>query len=72
MKTRKDILMNLLKVKSLWSLMAGAMFVSLTVTGGISGEIALTVITSIVTYYFSKKEQTEERTDETDPELSDK
>ena len=72
MKTRKDILMNLLKVKSLWSLMAGAMFVYLTVTGGISGEIALTVITSIVTYYFSKKDQMEERTDETDPELSDK
>ena len=72
MKTRKEVLMNLLKVKSLWSLMAGAMFVYLPVSGGISGEIALTVITSIVTYYFSKKDQMEERTDETDPELSDK
>ena len=31
------------------------MFCHLTVSDGISGEIALSVITSIVTYYFAKE-----------------
>lgn len=57
MRTIKEALINLLKVKSLWSLMAGAMFIFLTVTGGISGEIALSIITAIVTYYFTKGEE---------------
>ena len=55
MKNCKDALVNLMKVKSIWSLMAAAMFCYLTVSDGISGEIALSVITSIVTYYFAKE-----------------
>ena len=56
-----DALTNLLKIKSLWSLAAGAMFIYLTVTGGISGEVALTIITAIVTYYFTKGKDSEEK-----------
>ena len=56
MKSYKDAIINLLKVKSLWSLVAAAMFIYLTVTGGISGEIALTVVTAITTYYFTRKD----------------
>lgn len=33
-----------------------AMFVFLTVTGAISGEISFSVITAIITYYFTKKD----------------
>ena len=56
MKSYKDAIINLLKVKSLWSLVAAAMFCYLTVSGGISGEIALTVVTAITTYYFTRKD----------------
>ena len=57
MKTIKEALINLLKVKSIWSLVAGAMFIYLTVTHSIDGEVALTIITAIVTYYFTKNEE---------------
>lgn len=54
-----DILKNLLKCKSLWSLTAMAMFIYLVVSKGISGEIAMSVVTMIVTYFFTKKEDPE-------------
>lgn len=53
----KEAFINLLKVKSIWSLTAAAMFCYLTVSGKISGEIAMSLITAIVTYYFTKKEE---------------
>lgn len=57
MNTYKEAIINLLKIKSLWSLVAAGVFVYLTVTGGISGEIALSIITAITTYYFTRDEK---------------
>lgn len=67
---KKDVvisILNLIKVKSIWSIGALAMFIYLTVTDKISGEVALAIITSIVTYYFTKKDNTIQEQDEFDP-----
>lgn len=52
-----DTINNLLKIKSIWSLGALAMFIFLTVTDRISGETALAIITTIITYYFTKRKE---------------
>ena len=47
-----DALVNLLKVKSLMSLGAIAMFIYLVVTHTINGEQAMTIISMVFTAYF--------------------
>lgn len=67
---KKDVvisILNLIKVKSIWSIGALAMFIYLTVTEKITGEVSLAIITSIVTYYFTKKDTTTTEQDEFDP-----
>lgn len=52
-------LVNLLKVKSLLSLGCLAVFVYLAITGAISGDTAITIISIVFTFYFSKKDKEE-------------
>lgn len=59
----KNALLNLLKCKSLWSITSMAMFIYLTVTGKISGEIAMSVITMVATYFFTKREDEKKNED---------
>jgi len=54
-----ETIKNLLKIKSLWSMVAMGVFVFLTITHTISGEIAMATVTAIVTYYFTKKDEKE-------------
>ncbi|MBQ0165349.1 MAG: hypothetical protein KBS75_09175 [Bacteroidales bacterium] len=58
----KKALIKLLKVKSLFSLAAIAMFIFLCVTDRITGEVAMGTISAIITYYFVKQEKEEPRT----------
>lgn len=50
----KDALTRLMKVKSIWSLGALAAFLYLTISGKISGDIAMATVATITTYYFTK------------------
>lgn len=52
-------ILNLIKIKSIWSIGALAVFIFLTVTDKITGEVALAIVTSIVTYYFTKQDKKE-------------
>lgn len=49
-----------MKIKSLWSVVAMGVFIYLTVTGKISGEVAMATVTAIVTYYFAKRDEKNE------------
>lgn len=51
----KETLINLLKVKSLMTIAVIIVFVILALKGGISDELIASVITAIITYYFTKK-----------------
>ena len=52
----KQALINLLKVKSLMTIAIMIVFVTLSLTHNMSDELVASVISSIVTYYFTKKE----------------
>lgn len=56
----KEALIKLLKIKSLFSLAAIAMFIFLCVTDRITGEVAMGTISAIITYYFVKQEDKNE------------
>lgn len=47
-------LLNLLKIKSILSLVCAALLIYCTVTGKIEGKDALVIIMAVFTYYFNK------------------
>ncbi|WP_276932689.1 hypothetical protein [Dielma fastidiosa] len=55
MKQLIDKLTELLKVKSLWSLCAMGVFVALSLSNKIDTAVTSSVISAIITYYFTKK-----------------
>ncbi len=52
----KKQLIELLKVKSLMTLCVMCVFVYLSVTNQVSSELTSSVITAVITYYFTKKD----------------
>ena len=56
MKTISDIIKNLLKVKSLFSLTAMGMFIYTTIVGILPIEVVASILTTIIFSYFNKKE----------------
>ena len=56
MKTVQEIVKNLFKIKSLWSITAMIICLYGTFTDTISSEISSMLIGSIITYYFTKRE----------------
>lgn len=50
-------LKKLLKVKSIMTLAVMAVFVYQSVTGQMSSELTSSVITAVITYYFTKNEK---------------
>lgn len=56
----REALVKLLKIKSLFSLVAMAMFIYLCVTDRITGEVAMGTISAIITYYFVKQDDKDE------------
>ena len=46
----------LLKVKSIMTLTVMAVFAYMAVTGQLSNELTSSVITAVITYYFTKKD----------------
>lgn len=55
----KDTFKNLLKVKSLMTIAVIVVFVVLALTNKMSEELIASVITAVITYYFTKKENIE-------------
>lgn len=49
------IITNLLKIKSIWSLACITVFVILSLNGVMPIEVTCSIISSVVTYYFTKK-----------------
>lgn len=56
----KDAIIKLLKVKSLMTIAVMIVFVVLALTQKMSDELVASVITAVITYYFTKKENKEE------------
>jgi hypothetical protein len=56
MKKMKQALINLLKVKSLMTIGIMVVFVVLALTHNMSDELIASVITAVITYYFTKKD----------------
>lgn len=56
----KQAFINLLKVKSLMTIAVMIVFVILALKGDMSDELTASVITAVITYYFTKKENKEE------------
>ena len=56
----KNALINLLKVKSLMTIAVMIVFVILSLEGKIEEALTASVITSIITYYFTKDKKEEE------------
>lgn len=52
----KDMFTNLLKVKSLMTIAIMVVFVVLALSHNMSEELTASVITAVITYYFTKKE----------------
>lgn len=50
------ILQNLLKIKSLMTIAVMIVFVILSLNGNMSDELIASVITAVITYYFTKKD----------------
>jgi len=50
--TIKDSIINLLKIKSLVTLLLTAAFVYLSITGVVSGEQFIIIFTTVVVFYF--------------------
>lgn len=57
MKTFQEIVKNLFKIKSLWSITAMVMCLYGIFTGTLPSEITSMIIGSIIAYYFNKKEE---------------
>ena len=56
----KQVFINLFKVKSLMTIAVMLVFVILALKGDMSDELIASVITAVITYYFTKKENKEE------------
>lgn len=56
----KQALIGLLKVKSLMTIAVMIVFVVLALQGTMSDELVASVITAVITYYFTKQEKKEE------------
>ena len=54
----KNALIKLLKVKSIITLSVTLVFVVLSLTKQIPSELTASVITAVMTYYFTKREDT--------------
>ena len=54
-----DILKNLLKIKSLMTLIVSFVFAYMALTGKMQPETVAGVITMVFTFYFTKKDTTE-------------
>lgn len=54
----KNALIGLLKVKSLMTIGIMLVFIVLALTGKMSDELVASVITAVITYYFTKREDT--------------
>ena len=52
----KNALISLLKVKSLMTIAIMIVFVVLALTNQMSDELVASVITAVITYYFTKKD----------------
>lgn len=52
----RNALIGLLKVKSLMTIAVMVVFVILALTNKMSDELVASVITAVITYYFTKKE----------------
>lgn len=52
----KNALINLLKVKSLMTIAVMVVFVVLALTNKVDESLTASVITAVITYYFTKKE----------------
>lgn len=52
----KNALLGLLKVKSLMTIAIMVVFVVLALTHKMSDELVASVITAVITYYFTKRE----------------
>lgn len=52
----KDAFVNLLKVKSLMTIAVMVVFVILSLKGKLEPTLTASVITAVITYYFTKKE----------------
>lgn len=57
MKTFQEIVKNLFKIKSLWSITAMVMCLYGVFTDTIPAEIISMIIGSIIAYYFNKREE---------------
>lgn len=55
----KDALIKLLKIRSILSLVCAALLVYCTVTKTIDGKDALTIIVMVFTFFFAKRDGTE-------------
>ena len=53
----KDALIKLLKVKSLMTIAVMLVFTILALKGTISDELVASVITAVITYYFTKQKE---------------
>lgn len=56
----KNAIINLLKVKSLMTIAVMIVFVVLSLNGKLEPTLTASVITSVITYYFTKKEDKDE------------
>lgn len=54
-----DILKNLFKIKSLMTIAVMVVFVVLALTHNMSEELVASVITAVITYYFTKRDNVE-------------
>lgn len=53
----KDAFIKLLKVKSLMTIAVMSVFVVLALKGNMSDELIASVITAVITYYFTKQKE---------------
>ena len=56
----KDAITNLLKVKSLMTIAVMIVFVILSLKGKLEPTLTASVITAVITYYFTKKDKESE------------
>ena len=56
----KEALINLLKVKSLMTIAVMVVFVILALSNKVNESLTASVITAVITYYFTKKDTSNE------------
>ena len=68
----KESLKNLLKIKSIVTIVVLAVFVYGVVTGMLKGENIMTITSVVITFYFATKGGSNNGSSSTDSEFSDK